>query len=527
MLGNVEIRRGWKAAIILSAGGGFTFLNAVDLWSEVTGLSLKLAAYRFVRIAPDLMGDPQVMTELADQAWVKVQDFIAILEVWITQLSAGAPISIDQITEFVWGLAGFGMIAWAGWHLHIRLRPYLAVAPAILLMMVSVGVTDEGHGMFGLLLAVSLLIVVLFSHLDRERRWARAGHGYSTEIRPDLILFTLAIGISFFMIGAALPSVSAKKIIDRLREDRAAARETTDLGSGLGLYDQLPDDAAAASGGLPSSHLLTGEPELLDTLMFQVWVEDDPKSTVHGYWRTHIYQEYTGRGWLGGNVLPQRFGAGQRIEPSAGKDRVFLTIRAEGIYPRKRMVYANQIVWASQPVTAYLRESPEGTVDLSSVTISAQVYQVESARPSASVVDLQASGDVYPSWVADRYLQLPEGVPQRVIDLAAEITSNRTDPYARAVAIEKYLRQFPYTLDIPGPPADQDVADYFLFELQQGYCDYYATTMVVLARSIGLPARVVSGYRGGELDETTGAIQVAGDNAHSWVEVYFNGIGWI
>lgn len=191
------------------------------------------------------------------------------------------------------------------------------------------------------------------------------------------------------------------------------------------------------------------------------------------------------------------------------------------------MVYTNQVVWISQPVTVFMRESPEGTTDLSSVKISAQVYQVETARPSASLTELRLSGNAYPEWVSARYLQLPEGLPQRVTDLAAAVTADQTDPYSQAKAIQNYLRQFPYTLDIPAPPADQDVADYFLFDLQQGYCDYYATTMVVLARSAGLPARVVSGYLGGEFDQTSGAYQVAEDNAHSWVEVYFNEIGWI
>jgi hypothetical protein len=71
------------------------------------------------------------------------------------------------------------------------------------------------------------------------------------------------------------------------------------------------------------------------------------------------------------------------------------------------------------------------------------------------------------------------------------------------------------------------VVDYFLFDLQQGYCDYYATAMVVMARSLGIPARLAVGYATGEYDPELEAYQVTRANAHSWAEVYFPEYGWI
>jgi hypothetical protein len=80
---------------------------------------------------------------------------------------------------------------------------------------------------------------------------------------------------------------------------------------------------------------------------------------------------------------------------------------------------------------------------------------------------------------------------------------------------------------VPIPPEEQDVADYFLFDLKKGYCDYYATAMVVLARSSGLPARFVSGYASGSYDAASAVYIVRELHAHSWAEVYFPEIGWI
>src|SRR3972149_7569533 len=99
--------------------------------------------------------------------------------------------------------------------------------------------------------------------------------------------------------------------------------------------------------------------------------------------------------------------------------------------------------------------------------------------------------------------------------------------YDKAKAIEAYLRTYPYDLEVPAPPEGQDVADYFLFDLKKGYCDYYATAMVVLARSSGVPARFVLGYSPGSYDAPNAQYVVRELNAHSWVEVYFPGMGWV
>jgi transglutaminase-like putative cysteine protease len=123
---------------------------------------------------------------------------------------------------------------------------------------------------------------------------------------------------------------------------------------------------------------------------------------------------------------------------------------------------------------------------------------------------------------------LPRTIPARVRNLALEITDRITNPYDKAKAIERYLREnYPYDLDVPAPPDGADVADYFLFDLQRGYCDYYATAMVVLARLNGLPARFVSGYAPGSYDAPNAQYIVRELNAHSWSEIYFPHIGWI
>jgi hypothetical protein len=152
---------------------------------------------------------------------------------------------------------------------------------------------------------------------------------------------------------------------------------------------------------------------------------------------------------------------------------------------------------------------------------------VISLVPVADDATLRQSGENYPDWVRQRYLTLPTEVPERVKALAIQLTEIIITPYDRAVAIEDYLRTFPYNLDVPIPPAQHDVTDYFLFDLKKGYCDYFATSMVVLARLAGIPARLAIGYVTGTYNLNSKRFSVSEADAHSWAELYFPGIGWI
>ncbi len=139
----------------------------------------------------------------------------------------------------------------------------------------------------------------------------------------------------------------------------------------------------------------------------------------------------------------------------------------------------------------------------------------------------------YPAWL-DRYRALPDGsapntiaTPQRVRDLAARLAKGQTNQYDIAAAIEKYLRaNYGYATVIANPPANRDVVDYFLFDAKQGYCEYFATTMTVLLRADGIPARIVTGYLPGAR-QPDGTFLSRESQAHAWVEVWFPRYGWI
>jgi transglutaminase-like putative cysteine protease len=156
-----------------------------------------------------------------------------------------------------------------------------------------------------------------------------------------------------------------------------------------------------------------------------------------------------------------------------------------------------------------------------------QSYAVLSSLSAADEDSLRAAGDNYPDWIRDRYLRLPLELPSRVRDLAEAITRDHDNTYDKAAALESYLRDIKYNELIEAPPENQDGVDYFLFDVREGYCDYYAAAMAVMARAVGIPARVAAGYSQGQFNSETGAYRVRENNAHAWVEIYFPRYGWI
>ncbi|MFO7611926.1 MAG: transglutaminase domain-containing protein [Clostridia bacterium] len=133
------------------------------------------------------------------------------------------------------------------------------------------------------------------------------------------------------------------------------------------------------------------------------------------------------------------------------------------------------------------------------------------------------AGDNY--W---RYTPVSETLPERVVELARGITEGYENDYDKVKALEEYFNEgFEYSLNVPDVPKGRDFVDWFIFDSPKGYCTYYATAMVAMVRSIGIPARYVEGFLIPSVPESGDDYKVLNSNAHAWVEVYFEGIGWV
>lgn len=152
-------------------------------------------------------------------------------------------------------------------------------------------------------------------------------------------------------------------------------------------------------------------------------------------------------------------------------------------------------------------------------------YEATSEIATPSAAELRSAGRNYPGPIAAAYLHLPALDP-RVQPLASQITSSANNDYDKAAAIEHHLRtRFGYTLELPQTKVKDPIAN-FLFERKQGHCEYFASSMAVMLRTLGIPSRVVNGFRSDEFNDITGSYVVRAKDAHAWVEAYFPGYGW-
>src|SRR6267143_354480 len=156
---------------------------------------------------------------------------------------------------------------------------------------------------------------------------------------------------------------------------------------------------------------------------------------------------------------------------------------------------------------------------------SATRYAGFSLLPPLNAAKLRAASTDYSPDITETYLQLPPLDP-RIPELAKEITKNVRTPFDKALAIESYLHnRFTYTLNLAGKPGDDPLA-HFLFETRAGHCEYFASAMTIMLRTLGVPSREVNGFLPGEYNELGGDYIVRASDAHSWVEVHFPGMDW-
>ncbi|SNR24838.1 transglutaminase TgpA family protein [Halorubrum vacuolatum] len=275
--------------------------------------------------------------------------------------------------------------------------------------------------------------------------------------------------------------------------------------------------------GLESTLIDDDELTIVGSAQLSPEVRFTIESDVEANWRTGAYDTYTGDGWVrSGDERPH---TGALSGPPGETVAVSSTV-----VPETEM-RALPAPWQAVQVDGRLGESMQvderGTLRPGTELLEGESVPVESRVPDPDPEELRAADEASDEEVLDRYTQLPEDTPDRLGERTEEILAeaDAENSYEAAVAIETYLiEEYDYSLSVERP--DGDVADAFLFEMDAGYCTYFATTMVAMLRSQGVPAQFVTGYSSGEQvgdDEWV----VRGQDAHAWVQVYFPEHGWV
>jgi transglutaminase-like putative cysteine protease len=453
---------------------------------------------------------------------------------WLLGLTIGEPVFDPVAVALVWGLALWAVAAWAGWTVRRRDQSLPGLLPAGALLVISMAYGAGNFAFLLLLVGLAWLLLAVVNYTARERYWEAAGIDFALDIRIEMTFTVIWLAVALVVLAHITPVLSIQQVAQtaqRLIWEQPLGAGPVARSLGLQPQPGLPTifDKVRA-GGLPRRHLLGSGPELSEQVALIVRPDEfNAEANQARYWRSLTYDRYTGQGWLTSRTETIAYEAGEVATPETLevlKTAKVLTHRQQIQIAgdENGLLYAaGTLVTVDQPYEVAWRTSG----DAFGATVGAAAYGVVSATPLMDEAQLRQAGSRYPGWVRQRYLALPRTVPARVLTLARNLTATAPTPYDRARAIEAYLRTFPYSLDLPTPPPGRDVADYFLFELRRGYCDYYATAMVVLARAAGLPARLVVGYAGGVPDPAHARYLVTEANAHAWPEVYFPGHGWI
>lgn len=423
------------------------------------------------------------------------------------------------------------------------------------------------------ILAVSVLYWLVIYAVQRQRLWVFynvLAISVLVVIDGNTAVHPVGAIVGVVVIGLGVLGLAHyARLRDEASDRRSLRRFFTPLVAVIGLVTLVPAalpklPAAWVNpfrGGLGRTAGGTGQVKMIgyqlnDAYLGGAFVQNDtPVFIVDESWPSYLRGQalsvYTGKGWESANLVPAdvtTIDEGQEIAPS------FHGLPSKPLYQTIHLVTDNvntHVVlsgYALQQLVSIPRLSDADalTYDL----VQGNLFGPQLTKGDSYKVVVQQMVDPYerldqittpfaklksqiPASIAEANLQLPTELPSRVRALAAAITKGDRTEYQMVVDVEAYLQSYETydTQNVPVPGRNQDYVDQFLFESHRGYCNNFSSAMAVMLRTLGVPARWVTGFAAGtEIPDYQGAgfqYEIREEDAHSWVEVYFPNIGWI
>ena len=479
------------------------------------------------------LGLPPPVSYFSDQ-WGALLSFTQRVGWWVRGLAMGSGVA-DNLVVVWWGcLLVWCVAAWAGWWIAGRGRPFLGLLPSAVLLAQQIYLSEQSYWALLAFLGSAAMLMVLARLGWLMRGWEASGTDYSAEIHLDSVLVGILIAAITIGLSPLIPAVTSgefSRAFWKLFEEpyRQMEQHIDPSFQTQRLGRSLVPASGVAPGGLPRAHLLGGRPELGREVALRIQTRGIQTGESF-YWRGQTFATYNGRGWEEDSPAHTlKLGAGEPWAgdlPGASRRSVLSTVEVASA-SRAVLYSAGEPISVDRPYEA--QERAPGELIALSTTDRPRRYNV-----LGSVIDqdpnlLRAAGTEYPATpeFAQAYLHLPDNLPQELVSYAAKVTEGAETPFDKALAIETALREIPYSLDVPTPPPDRELVSWFLFDLKRGYCDYFASAMVVLARLNDIPARLAVGYATGSFDPHAQRYTVTELSAHSWPELYFPGYGWV
>lgn len=469
------------------------------------------------------------------------------------------PVSDNLLFVLLMAILFWTLSVYAGYSLTRHGNPWRAVLPtglALAIVQAYDGLIPVRAWFMAGYIFLALMLVARMHYLKSNRRWRENGtylppFAGMDSVRLGLIITALLVLFAWTAPALASAMPSAAQVWQRATAPWLAVRNRlsnafASLQASAGVVTDFYGDTLNLGRGNP----------LTDSVVLTVQTPTRLKSGERYYWRARVYDTYDGT-WISTLPSVQEFTPNDyslTFPEYEGRETVRFSM--ETSFPIQNLYAPAEPVWVSRPVQAHVARNADGTTDLGQLKatpllLPGDIYEVDSSLTSATISQLRTAGEEYPSWVTDRYLQLPENITERTRQLAEQIGSHLETPYDRAQAVTDFLRNnIEYSETIPLPPANQEAVDWLLFDYRRGFCNYYATAEVVLLRSLGIPARMAVGYAEGERQSLespdVGPLVRPGEanlpreiapteelyivrhrDLHAWPEVYFPTVGWV
>lgn len=430
-------------------------------------------------------------------------------------------------------------------------RPWLAALANGVVLLINLNSTTDEKAVVYLVVFVlaTLLLLVRFTLSENMRKWRARGLRFSPDLSWDFMqagsLFAVIVLLLAYLLPAAQPNGALQNAWNSPQGPWQSMVNTWQI-----LFNGVTGRGSNGGIGTYGSGLqLTGTVNLPTTVEMQyrtTIAADDPSQ----YLMTQIYDTYDGKNtWHAStNTSPQRYARDVIQEPTL-PDAPYTTITyiITLDQPQGNRLFSPGTEPQSYSVPAIVTVNQSNGIPTSWTATQTQnagiQYTARGYKSSATTDQLRAVP--YPAQVSGvdsttQNPQYPQGlltmyrdnsgdgaIPPNVRNLAQQITKNTTNMYDAATELEDYLHSYKYSLQNPEPPQGQDAVSWFLFSEKQGFCTYFASAMTLMARSLGMPARIVAGYSSGSYDGHANAYIVRGTQSHVWTQIYFAGYGWI
>lgn len=467
----------------------------------------------------------------------RVLDLLSRQVAWVQKAFSGGT-SRDGIIFVIQTTAVFWLLGYlAGWYTFRRAHVWRVIVPTGVVLL-SVVYYYNGPRPLLIYLALYTLLALLFVAVtyltSEERRWRSDLVRYDRAIQFDFMRAGLVAALIALLLAWSLPTMKASAAMtDAFADAGGPWRSFQDTWTRL--FSSLRSYGAGTSDPYQDTLVLGGPRNVGNSLIMDVRVS---KPLPYGvYWQAIAYDTYLNGGWRvveSGAEPVSHFPDDGPLNVPMSQSRDVITQTVTNYLPNSSFLYA-----APEVLSTDKQMFVDATYDQNGRTLVTSLrsrfilrqgdqYQVTSRVSVADATSLRNAAVVYPQWVQDRYLQLPDTVTPETRALATQLTEGLSNPYDKAIAVRDYLRSnINYNDQIDAPPEGVDPVHYTLFESQEAYCTYYASAMAVMLRSEGIPARVVSGYALGEYNSASQSYRVRAVNAHTWTEVYFPDYGWI